>query len=458
MPQTTKDFLSEWGIILPPRDTRVPETAKALRKLQRLLGEVETRPPSAQDLQSSLRQLETAWRTHRSLTRVPRRVLKDFPWAVFQPWARDGHDLPYDQEFISAYREWLKANRSGRHTARLIPPYLRGFPEDKPFREAWRRTIAGILLDGNDRARLSLWRERHEKMGILAEDGPQLLAQKILAEPDDYSAILGEAGLTGFLEDSEFVRVTFRSLLQKVSTRLNTFPMISEEESTALLSILESRPGTLRFADMRVEVTEALLNPWLERSPPEAVRVSVRSFLQRILGNPNIRRNNWVGIDPPLRQVFLRWLAEETLETFFQILSGTAKARHWEQRQTFWRRYLDTGFISDAWLALGPDAASLVQNITEVPRGSWAELKGSQASQSVILFRIRNLTIMEWSHDGAGRIWIDGTQTAPSLYRRRYSGPQLRSKYDYRFRHIGNWQWETETWIRRQTGIRPRRL
>lgn len=453
----TKSFLQDWTLTIPSRDGRQPRMVGALRRLEATLGHVQGQMPSVQNAKESLRAVEEGWGRGLRVTSLPRRHLRQFAWALFQPWAREGRDLPGDDRFVAAYREWLTTARSGTRVARLIPPYLRHFPEDEAFREDWRRFFAPVLGQASGR-RLVVWKERDRKFGLLAADGPQRFAQMLMDHPDRYDELLDQAGLTGFLTDSRFVRVAHWALLHQISQRFLRTPHLTRSQCESLLSALESSPGKLRFQDLRVDIAKALLSPWLERTPAEPVKQAIRGFLQRTLGNPNIRRGRWSGVPSPIRQVILRWLAEEALEAFFQILSETAMPRHWEERKPFWSAYLDAGMLSDAWLALGPKARSLANTAFQVPSGAWARLRGGQATHSVLLLRIQNLTVLEWSHEGAGRIWLDGHPNAPKLYQEYYRSNQLLRPCDYRFVHRGPWQRKTARWIQRETGLRPGRL
>ena len=454
-PPTTKSFLTNWTLTIPPEDGRQPRMVGTLRTLEKILGEVQGHMPSIQDAKESLKELEEGWERGLEVASLPKRHLRQFAWALFQPWAREGLDLPANGPFVSAYRDWLTKNRSGAKAARLIPPYLRYFPEDGAFREDWRQFLADVL-DRHPGRRLAVWKDRHKGFGLLEVDGTGRIASLLIQHPGRYEELLERAGLTGFLADSRFVRIVHGSLIQQVSQELRSNPDLSRGECDSLLSVLELSTGELRFGDLRVDVAEALLAPWVDRTPPEPVKEAIRSFLHRNFGNPNVRKTRWSGVAPVLKEVLLRWLAEEALETFFQIVSETAKARHWEERKRFWENYLQEEMISGAWLALGGSAASLARTAFKVPRGAWAKLKGAQASQSVLLFQINNITVIEWSHEGAGRIWLNSNTNAPKLYRAQYSRNQFMGDHlDFRFVHIKGWQSETARWIQRETGLRP---
>ena len=457
-PPTTKSFLRNWTLTIPPEDHRQPRMVSALRRLEETLGQVQGRMPSIQDAKESMREVEEGWQRGLAIASLPKRHLRRFAWALFQPWAREGLDLPAHGPFVEAYRNWLTKNRSGAKAARLIHPYLRYFPGDVAFREDWRRFLADVVEQHPGR-RLAVWKERHGRFGLLGHAGAEEFARLIMKEPDQYDDLLEQAGLTGFLADSRFVRVAVRSLILQISQELQSNSDLSRTECESLLAVLESSPGTFRFEEFRVEIAETLLSPWMERTPPKPVKQAIWAFCHRHFGNPIIDSGGWSGISERPKQVFVRWLAERALDTFFDILDRTALDRQWQQRKAFWDAYLKEGMISEAWLALGTAAGLLADRVIESSEGSWAALQGAQPNQSVLLMKIRNVTIVEWSHQGAARMWLDGHPKTPKLYDRYYTAYRLRASCDIRIIHRPNLEWRgtTARWIEKQTGLNPRR-
>jgi hypothetical protein len=88
-----------------------------------------------------------------------------------------------------------------------------------------------------------------------------------------------------------------------------------------------------------------------------------------------------------------------------------------------------------------------------------------QSNHSVIIMKIGNLVISEWTHSGRVRLFIDDSLKAPQFYKTEYSANHIR--YDgYRISsqyasygnevfmdHHFNWQLKIAEFIRKQTGI-----
>jgi hypothetical protein len=81
----------------------------------------------------------------------------------------------------------------------------------------------------------------------------------------------------------------------------------------------------------------------------------------------------------------------------------------------------------------------------------FGELKGASSKQSVLLMRIGNLIIAEWSHSGKCRIWnIDDptyshTQPPLNIQNRSYHASELRAACNAEESHFSsaNWLWQS---------------
>ena len=67
-----------------------------------------------------------------------------------------------------------------------------------------------------------------------------------------------------------------------------------------------------------------------------------------------------------------------------------------------------------------------------------------------------NITIAEWSHNGAFRLWVD-SEKSPQLHKLSYSGYQLRRNSNERQVHIGSrWVYKIQKMIENYTGLQIR--
>jgi hypothetical protein len=157
----------------------------------------------------------------------------------------------------------------------------------------------------------------------------------------------------------------------------------------------------------------------------------------------------------------LRWLAGATLEDFLEILDRTAPAwtddaRRWRYRKAFWLAYHRKGYIRDAWIAVGLNAKRVLTRIHDSVQLSYADLEGAGSNDSLLLLRIGTLTIAEWSHVGACRLWKAGNPNKPSLYRHTYKKQETNRLPSEAVVHANAeaylWQGRVSEYIRGQTG------
>jgi len=240
-----------------------------------------------------------------------------------------------------------------------------------------------------------------------------------------------------------------------------------------------------------------LLEPifnWFRNSENQDLELKerVQSVILKIFGDPRMQggTNSW----PPLyldqngskrrfcQEELTRWLTKDTLRLFFKAIKKTADTqgsdsaalRHWPQRQAFWERYLNQGYINQAWVVLGDqvshqlDSLSSIDGLDVIKYG-----KFSVADSAAIIMKVgQDATIVEWSHNGA--VWVCNNKNpfAPKMfstgtYREselrsprgaREGNPATRGSSISRITHDANHSWRAklDTAIHDMTGIELR--
>ena len=83
---------------------------------------------------------------------------------------------------------------------------------------------------------------------------------------------------------------------------------------------------------------------------------------------------------------------------------------------------------------------------------------GVEATHSVLLLRIKGVTIAEWSHNGSCRMWKRGNRAAPKLYEPEYTRSELTDGCDFRQTHVGadqgRWQNYVAALLQGETRVR----
>ncbi len=182
---------------------------------------------------------------------------------------------------------------------------------------------------------------------------------------------------------------------------------------------------------------EAMLSPFEAAPPSPDVQKVLMGVLVLKFGDPRIRV--WPGPggkDGEVRRdvcvaTIRRWLSIEYLDLFIKIIEATAEDRQFRPRKKFWLKYFEKGVISDLTLILATDA----DNIARTMRGKkgnaeymqWANLNLALPNQSVLLMRLGDLIIAEWSHSGAMRFWKAEDKAAPVFHLSEYNSPRLRN-------------------------------
>ena len=146
----------------------------------------------------------------------------------------------------------------------------------------------------------------------------------------------------------------------------------------------------------------------------------------------------------------------------------TAIEHQFAEREKLWKKIFKKGAISEACLILGWSVAHVARELTENNEDlrylSWSNLENAGHDQSVLLMKIRgetNITVAEWSHNGAFRLWAD-SEKAPKLYQKEYKGlPELQKdkhelmhNSDQKQAHIGSrWVYKIQKMIEQYTNV-----
>jgi hypothetical protein len=431
---------------------------RAARNAERLLGDLTPRAPTPYDLDAVARSLRLAWQTSHSLAAVSPCDLRRAPWVFFRPYEHPDRWLAQLSDLVEAWLEWINEHVRARAVVVLLREFLAAYPQELACFELIRRWLERQVTTSRT-PRLTRWAERSRNFGLLERDAPLRLIVPWWNDSGSFEVYAGMAGLVPGLERSALVRRATGALLERVNEELRTGQATSEWLERAFEWIAPS--GRLRFGGLRVRTAEAVLSPFLHQSPDPPIQHAIQEFLLRVIGHPGPAREQWQGVSLELRAVLSRWLVGRSLDDFFHVLDKTADKNHWLYRRAFWSAYLARGAISDAWVVLGPAARQIVRrDLKEVQNdaGTLSSGEGAQGNHSVLLLRIGNLTIAEWSHNGKCRIWVAGNRTSPRLYEARYGRRQLMDGCDWDKAHMGSeegrWQSQIAQQIERHTRIR----
>lgn len=443
---------ASWPLGSPP--TKIKQ---AVLEVELQAAGVAPRIPPTKDIADVKRRLLQA-SADQDLNTLSLRDWKRAPWAFWY----NGDEVASNQPIVDEFFRRAEARKSASWLKALIGAYLINFPSQSNTLNPVAGRLRVLILSEKWRT-LMPWIRRHEQFQIFSPTvGPQKVAEAILSATslNQGLQIVGLDRTINQTAQDGFLAAAYKPAVDIVRTGLGNGQMDAENITRRLVEWSlppDIHQTGLRYPSLSVPLVESLLLPWRSRNPDAGLERLIKQFLLDCIGDPRIRPGAWQMIDPNAKEVMLRWLAGETLEQFFEILSKTADDI-WAYRKKFWTAYYHRGAIREAWFALGVDAWGLGKQIKQrIPGLDFGGLSGAQSNQSVLLMKLDRFVVAEWSHSGKCRFWLANDPAAPSLYKREYHGTNLRrvSLHDQTHYHSqnGTWQREIADFVRRETGI-----
>ena len=439
---------------------------KAIQEARRQMGNVTPKLPSAFDLVETYNALRATVNNLQAIKQLPMRHIRRAPWVLFQSPTEEGETLADNKRFLVAYLSELRERASASATLAFATVYLRFYPVGSPHAELLQVALVNQLKMLKT-PRGAAFREKSTEFHLFRKDGPDRVSRLMLETGDPLSVAL-QAGLIGPLEEQGFIEAASRQLIGRISKQLSR-GQLPEEVLGRLLGYFEAATGDkgqLRFPRLRVSLAGALLLPYLKRDPDPDIKTLLSDFLLSHYNDPRLSRADWHGVSEGAMSVIMRWLVSATLEDFFRVVSEGSMGhrdadRMWPYRRAFWSAYLEGGYISDAWVVLGEVIAYDARSFLKDQAGSYGRLeKGYQVQprHAVLIMRIGDLVITEWSFSGKYRAWSTGNEMAPKFYKKSYNRNQLVKSPDFEGVHHGaphgTWQNQLSDLISEWTGIK----
>jgi hypothetical protein len=203
------------------------------------------------------------------------------------------------------------------------------------------------------------------------------------------------------------------------------------------------------FAEARRRFIEALLIPWSHHYPgPEIAGQAIRAVARLLPAHP-LDTAAWVGVDPRAPAVYLAWLSRDTIQRFFAICRTTIPHQaglEWDERERFWLERCDALMVQNAWMALGRKITEAVQadpmawaSAFPLAFGQIIRDVAGNSTQSVLLLKLQDLTVAEWSHNEGCHVWGPGSQLPPQLNQDEYAKGTLRTGASFAIVHEPAW-------------------
>lgn len=388
-----------------------------------------------------------------TLDQVSKREWKQVCWGIF-----DGPDpLAEDTVFLEVLLDRLWKGPSQPLCRRLITVYLAKFGTAPVTIHRVAQSLAALAPHWPWG-----WALRQQRFHLFEpEKAPLELARHCCATDAPLDAKLEEAGITGVCRFGGMEAAAFRASLKQMQLGLSNLPAERSgplmERVLAWYESAREVGGKQVFHEESPALAAALLLPWRQATPAEALRQSITEFLLKHFKDPRIHPQNWLKVPEEATAVLRRWLTRIALEQFFQIVDCVAKDRQWKYRRAFWMSYYEVGVIEDAQVLFGPRARALLRSLVEDASAYGTIERPCAPNHCILLLSISGLTIAEVSQNGKCRIWKDGNPNAPVLHRGSYSLSDLKKSADFEQVHWGSpgysWQRWVAGFIRSATGI-----
>lgn len=389
-----------------------------------------------------------AKRTCASLRRKDWRIV---PWVMWQ-----GQNAADTFWFREELFKFITSSNSAQTIRSLVHAYIYYFEQG---RESFRR-VGQFLKDValRNQSRLGEIWLAHDRQSDLFDTklAPSSVANLVLSA-SDIRLGFRDAGIGSDAIDGGLAKAAFAAAYQMIATNFNKAnPDISNNLAIdRLISWGTGEAKSFRypslFAAMATTLLEAIDGSKVDKDVQERL---VRYFVDKF-GDPRLNRAKWYEVSTKALDAALRVLLLATFEDFTRVIDATADAKHWNERRPFWMAYYDIGAIEEAWVAFGPNAVRRARDL----EGRYGLLDhANERTHSALVLRIRDLIIVEWSHNGRCRFFDKrpGAWT-PELYAMRYDFQQLHHNSDLPNRflnHMNNWQLRFASRIFTSTNIR----
>ncbi|WGS18961.1 MULTISPECIES: EH signature domain-containing protein [unclassified Bradyrhizobium] len=253
------------------------------------------------------------------------------------------------------------------------------------------------------------------------------LAQAALGKQLNVQAFLETIGLSSSFAEGEFAAFMHAAGLKI----LQGAPIVAAPERLDIIRRWCLGPDDrLIFPVWRKEMARALTLPFGNALPAQADRDLISNFLVGRFGDPRINGAQWIGLDD-VADILKRWLTEQSLRQFFDVVDRIAPDGAWKYRRKFWLAFHNHGLIRNAWVVFGEDGAAEARSAfgREAPFGvfNYGGRKAVQRGHAVLLLDFGQCIVADWSYNGFCNIWPNNSRAKPpGLNLRAYSSDDVR--------------------------------
>ena len=440
-----------------PPTLRESLLVKATNDITKVTIENNIEKPTKSSLMQIYNRLKVAFETKDNAS-LSRYDINHSPWVLFDQFDNN-KALVKRWRFMSFYKKLTRDVDNYRFIIAFYNAYLFSYPYKEKYLAEVQNHIKSLLVESKNRkvSRLSVELLRRNTLDVNAH----MVIIKNIVRTGEIEQELMTRGLLGGLSTSKFSLAVLSEYLFGFKKSINTSSFSQKMDMISNLVEFSELDEKLRYPEFRIETANSILTSLHNIQIQPTVKDALKTFFLTHYGDPRIELFGWHGVSDEAIRVFQSWLVEKTMEDFFNLLSHVADTqsdsdRHWRYRKRFWNAYLKKGYIEEAWFALGYRAYEQAPNFIK-GKHNYSSLSGGDARHSVLIMKINDLIVTEWSHSGSYRVW-NSTQYAPKFYSKHYNREDVIANSDHTGTHHGNetggWQERLSTHIRDLTGLK----
>lgn len=264
---------------------------------------------------------------------------------------------------------------------------------------------------------------------------PERIAQDMLENPSPFNTLL-QNGIKaphspGLMERAH----------EKFLARLA--PQIKLQNDAAIETMLEWLNPRMRDSVLRgkgaADAVDTILLACRRQEPNTQIKEKIKRQLIAAYGDPRLERSGtWAMCSEEAKKVIIKWIAGETIEAFFEIISQcershTGTEHMWTDRRGLWIDLYKNNRISDAWFALSRQGARIARNLAEKTESSILQEFGENHSFStqdrekcLLIMQISGRWVVEGSHNFKTHIFPPGDISSVTPHEKIYTCEQYR--------------------------------
>lgn len=418
------DAFARMGNLAAPSVPELRYLEAAAERVRARWPDVQARP-SEKDREALAQRLrERVERWDWETTKPPLSFVIRAAAALFDPERRNRDDLAETRSFL--YAE-IDASTSETFLSGLLRAHVESYEPGARHTSTLAERVSSALprMSGTDRTLLGAFPELLDP-----RSGPDRIAERMREMTDPYAELvrigLRSPHATGFMDHAHLAL-----------TRLVRDELTDRDWIDWYINWLRP-PGKEEGRTAGAEAAiEALIHPWLNKTPEDKLRSHLVETLIELYGDPRIKSGGvWGGIGEAYMAIVHRWLTREDMRFFTGVVDATQNDAMWPPRRDFWLKLYDEGKIDAAWAALSSQAFEYARQhlMRQGAKNAYTRVGYQKARQntSLLIMKIGNKIMVDGCHSYRTHVFDIADPMAPKLFGEGYDCQEIMHASDQR--------------------------